>query len=171
MNCGKHFFSSAPKVVSSAGKLMVSFLGDAKYIEFIDYLQTINRDYIDKWQCPGQLTKAGLGAVKRVHQNNDPAYDPFVSLAVVRDCFWTIRSPSLVYWCGTIWLSSVPWHQQKTHLIGDQHRSYWWWVDDVSAVDNFLISRIQALQNRWKKCVDRKRDDIDKYTSFGHIPC
>ena len=32
----------------------------------------------------------------------------------------------------------------------------------ISAVDEFLTNRIQALQHRWKKCVDCKGDCVEK---------
>ena len=34
----------------------------------------------------------------------------------------------------------------------------------------FLIHRVQPLQHRWKKCVNRKGDYVEKETSFGLNP-
>ena len=40
------------------------------------------------------------------------------------------------------------------HFLKDDDNSFKW---------------IQALQHRWKTCVDRKGDDVQKYITFGQI--
>ena len=93
----KHSTSPAPKkakVVSSAGKVMVSVFWDAKGIVFIDYLQkgkTINGEYYAKLlrelrqaiksKRPGKLTKGVL-----LHQDNAPAHKSLVAMSAVHDC-------------------------------------------------------------------------------------
>ena len=62
----------------------------------------------------------------------------------------------------------------KKLLAGKQYRTN---DEVISAVEDFFKDQdesfyaigIQALQRRWKKCVDRRGDYVEKYTTFGQI--
>ena len=76
---------------------------------------------------------------------------------------WTGWLPSIFSWFGTTWLFSVPNMKQK-HLAGKQYRT-----DDevIHAVEDFFEDQDEsfyttALQHRWKQCVDRTRDYVEK---------
>ena len=80
---------------------------------------------------------------------------------------WTGWSPSIFSWHGTIWLFSVPQHEKH---FGWEAVLDWWW-DDICSWglfedhdESFCTMGIQALQHRWKKCVDSMGDYIvEKY--------
>ena len=57
-------------------------------------------------------------------------------------------------------------HHTCLYIQGLAEKFIWWQHMLVS----FLTNEIQALQHQWKKCVDRKGDYVEKYTSFSHIP-
>ncbi|CAI9733412.1 Hypothetical predicted protein [Octopus vulgaris] len=162
------------KNISPAGKVMASVFWDAKGIVFIDYLQkrhAINGEYYAnllrqlkralKIKRPGKLAKGVL-----FHQDDAPVHKSLVSMAVVRDCgFEVVDHPP----CSPDLAPSdyYLFPNMKKHLAGKQHRS----DDDVMcAVDDFFNQRdesfftngIQALQHRWKKCVDREGDYVEK---------
>ena len=169
--------SPAPKkanVVSSAEKVMASVLWDVKSIVFIDYLQkgkTINGDYYAKLlrelrqaiksKRPGQLIKGVL-----LHQDNSTAHKSLVAMSVVHDCgFELIDHPPYSPDLAPSDYFLFP--NFEKHLAGKRYES----DDDViSAVEeffegqkeNFYSTGIRALQHRWKKCVDRKGDYVEK---------
>ena len=173
----KHSTSPAPKkakVVPSAGKVMTSVFWDAKGIVFIEYLQkgkTINEEYYAKLlrelrqaiksKRPGKLTKGVL-----LHQDNAPAHKSLVAMSAVHDCGFELidhppYSPDLAP--SDFFLFA----NLKKHLAGKRYES----DDDViSAVEdffegqeeNFYATGIRALQHRWKKCVDRRGDYVEK---------
>ena len=173
----KHSTSPAPKkakMVSFAGKVMASVFWDAKGIVFIDYLQkgkTINGEYYAKLlrelrqaiksKRPGKLTKGVL-----LHQDNAPAHKSLVAMSPVHDCGFELidhipYSPDLAP------SDYFLFPNLKKHLAGRRYES----DDDViSAVEdffegqeeNFYATGIRALQHRWKKCVDRRGDYVEK---------
>ena len=170
--------TSAPKkakVVSFSGKVMASVFWDAKGIVFIDdYLQkgkTINGEYYAKLlrdlrqaiksKRPGKLTKGVLP-----HQDNAPAHKSMVAMSAVHDCgFELIDHPP---YSPDLALSDYfLFPNLKKHLAGKRYESD---DDAISAVEDFFegqeekfyVTGIQALQHRWKKCVDRRRDYVEK---------
>ena len=173
----KHSTSPPPKkakVVSSAGKVMTSVFWDAKDIVFIDYLQkgkTINGEYYAKLlrelrqaiksKRPGKLTKGVL-----LHQDNAPAHKSLVAMSAVHDCgFELIDHPPYSPDLAPSDYFLFP--NLKKHLAGKRYKS----DDDViSAVEdffegqeeNFYATGIRVLQHRWKKCVDRRGDYVEK---------
>ncbi|KAM9359101.1 uncharacterized protein gal3st2 [Symphorus nematophorus] len=162
------------KVVSSAGKVMDSIFWDAKDIVLIDYLQkgqTINGEcYANllrqlrkaiKTKRPGKLTKGVL-----IHQDDAPAYKSVVAMAAVHDCgFELVDHPP--YSPDLIPSDYFLFPNMKKHLAGKHY-----WTDDevISAVedffdhqdDSFYTKGVEALQHRWKKCVDRRGDYVEK---------
>ena len=94
-----------------------------------------------------------------------PAHKSVVAVAAVRDCDlnWLVTLHILSWYHLTIFCSPT-W---KKHLAGKQYRT-----DDevISAVEDFLADQdesfyttsIQALQHRWKKCVDPRGDYGEK---------
>ena len=153
---------------------MASVFWDAKGIVFIDYLQkgkTINGEYYAKLlrelrqaiksKRPGELTKGVL-----LHQENAPAHNSLVAMSAVHDCGFglidhTPYSPDL----ATSDYFLLP--NLKQRLAGKRYESN---DDAISAVrdffegqeENFYAPGIQALQHRWKKCVDHKGDYVEK---------
>ena len=173
----KHPGSPPPKkakVVSSAGKVMASVFWDAKGIIFIDYLQKgrrINEEYYAdllkqlrkaiKAKRPGKLTKMVL-----FHQVNALAHKSVVAMAAVHDCGFTLvdhppYSPDLAP------SDYFLFPNMKKHLAGQHYRSD---EEVIAAVEEFLRDQdetfyttgIQGLQHRWRKCVDRKGDYVEK---------
>ena len=173
----KYSTSPAPKkakVVSSAGKMMASVFWDAKGIVFIDYLQkgkTINGEYYAKLlrelrqaiksKRSGKLTNSVL-----LHQDNAPAHKSLVAMSAVHDCvFKLIDHPPYSPDAAPSDYFLFP--NLKKHLAGRRYES----DDDViSAVEdffegqeeNFYATGIRALQHRWKKCVGRRGDYVEK---------
>ncbi|XP_030588657.1 histone-lysine N-methyltransferase SETMAR-like [Archocentrus centrarchus] len=172
-----HLSSPPPKkakVVSLAGKVMVSVFWDAKGIVFIDYLQnghTINGEYYANLlrqlrkaiesKRPGKLSKGVL-----FHRDNAPAHKSVLAMAAVRDCgFELIDHPP--YSPDLAPSDYFLFRNMKKHLSGKQYRT-----DDevLSAVEDFFEGQvesfyttgIQVLQHRWKKCVDRRGDFVEK---------
>ena len=147
---------------------------DAKGIVFIDYLQkgkTINGEYYAKLlrelrqaiksKRPGKLTKGVL-----LHQDNAPAHKSLVAMSAVHDYgFELIDHPSYSPDLAPSDYFLFP--NLKKHLAGKRYES----DDDViSAVEdffegqeeNFYATGIRALQHRWKKCVDRRGNYVEK---------
>ena len=173
----KHSSSPAPKkakVVSSAGKVIASVFWDAKGIVFIEYLQkgeTINGEYYAKLlkelrqaiksKRPGKLTKGVL-----LHQDNAPAHKSLVAMSAVHDCgFELIDHPPYSPDLAPSDYFLFP--NLKKHLARKRYETN----DDVISVvedffegqeENFYATGIRALQHRWKKCVDRRGDYVEK---------
>ena len=171
----KHSTSPAPKkakVVSFAGKMMVSVFWDAKGIAYIDYLQkgkTINGEYYAKLlrelrqaiksKKPGKQTKDVL-----LHQDNAPAHKSLVAMSAVHDRgFELIDHPPYSPDLASSDYFLFP--NLKKHLAGKLYKS----DDDViSAVEdfsegqeeNFYATGIQALME--EVCVDRRGDCVEK---------
>ena len=96
------------------------------------------------------------------HQDNAPAHKSVVAMAAVRDCgFELVDHPPYSPDLAPSDYFLFP--NMNKHLAGKQYRT-----DDevISAVEEFFkdqdesfyTTRIQALQHRWKKCVDRRGD-------------
>ena len=83
---------------------------------------------------------------------------------------WTGWSPSIFSWFGTIWLFFVPHMKKNTHTwlgssIRPMMRSYMYLQLRTFSQDqdeSFYTTGIQVLQHRWKKCVDRRGDYVEK---------
>lgn len=125
---------------------MASVFWDGKGI--VDYLQKdINGEYYAN--LLRQLQKAMPRKIsERVlfHQDNAPAHKTLVSMAAMRNCgFELVDDPP-----DSPDLAPSDYHlfpNMKKYFAGNQYHS-----DD----ERFFISGIQALQLRWKKCVDCK---------------
>ena len=141
----KHSTSHAPKkakVVSSAGKVMVSVFWDAKGIVFIDYLQkgkTINGEYYanlrrelrqaTKSKRPGKLAKGVL-----LHQDNASAHKSLVAMSIVHDCgFELINHPP--YSPDSAPSDYFLFPNLNKHLLGKRYESD---NDVISAVEDFF---------------------------------
>uniref|UniRef100_A0A3Q0RMV0 Tc1-like transposase DDE domain-containing protein n=1 Tax=Amphilophus citrinellus TaxID=61819 RepID=A0A3Q0RMV0_AMPCI len=109
----------------------------------------------------GKLTKGVL-----FHQDNAPPHKSMVAMAAVRNCSFELvdhppYSPNLAPSDYFLFPS------MKKHLAGKQYQT-----DDevISAVEDFFEGQderlyttgIQALQQRWKKRVDRRGDYVEK---------
>ena len=167
----KHSTFPAPKkakVVSSAGKV------DAKGTVFIDYFQkgkTIKGEYYAKLlrelrhtiksKRPEKLKKGVL-----LYQDSTPALKSLVAMSVVHDCgFELIDHPPYSPDLAPSDYFLFP--NLKKHLAGKWYES----DDDVifavedffeGQEENFYATGIRALQHKWKKCVDRRGDYVEK---------
>ena len=115
------------------------------------------------------------------HPDAAPAHKSVVAIG----CYvwlwhWTGWSPSIFSWFGTTLLFSVPQHIQKqtnTRLAAKQYRT----DEELISTDedffedqdeSFCTTEIQALQHRWKKCVDFAGETLLKNTpqlvKFNH---
>ena len=152
---------------------MASVFWDAKGIVFIDYLQkgkTINGEYYAKLlrelrqaiksKQPGKLTKGVL-----LHQDNASAHNSLVAMSAVHDCgFELIDHPPYSPDLAPSDYFLFP--NLKKHLAGKRYET----DDVISAVEdffegqeeNFYATGIRELQHRWKKCVDRRGDYVEK---------
>uniref|UniRef100_A0A3Q0T9I4 Mos1 transposase HTH domain-containing protein n=1 Tax=Amphilophus citrinellus TaxID=61819 RepID=A0A3Q0T9I4_AMPCI len=152
----KHPCSPPPKkakVVSLAGKVMVSVFWDAKSIVFINYLQkghTINGEY-----------SRGL-----FHQDDAPAHKSAVAMAAVRDCgFELVDQPP----CSPDLAPSdyFLFPNMKKHLAGKQHRTD---EEVTSAVEDFFEGQDESCystgiqvkeealwQECWQQCLSAQR--------------
>ena len=139
-----------------------------------DYLQkgkTINgEDYAKllrelrqaiKSKRPGKLTKGVL-----LHQENAPAHKSLVAMSAVHDCgFELIDHPPYSPDLAPSDYFLFP--NLKKYLAGKWYESH---DDVISAVEGFFEGQdenfdaigIRALQHRWKKCVDRRGDYVEK---------
>ena len=110
---------------------------------------------------PGKLTKGVL-----FHQDN-PAHKSAVDFALTVHGFELVNhlpySPDLAP--SDYFLFP---NKKKQHLAGKQYRTD---EEAITAVEGFFedqddlifyTTQIQALQQRWKKCMDRRRDYIEK---------
>uniref|UniRef100_A0A673BIC6 Histone-lysine N-methyltransferase SETMAR n=1 Tax=Sphaeramia orbicularis TaxID=375764 RepID=A0A673BIC6_9TELE len=114
-----------------------------------------------KSKRPGKLSKGVL-----FHQDNAPAHKLTVAMAAVKDCgFELVDHPPYSPDLAPSDYFLFP--NMKKHLAGKRYQT-----DDevISAVEDFFgdqdesfyTAGIQELQHRWKKCVDRRGDYVEK---------
>uniref|UniRef100_A0A3Q0QTS4 Histone-lysine N-methyltransferase SETMAR n=1 Tax=Amphilophus citrinellus TaxID=61819 RepID=A0A3Q0QTS4_AMPCI len=146
----KHPSSPPPKkakVVSSAGKVMSLFSGMQKALQ-------------SSQNCLQKLKKGVL-----FHQNNAPAHKSMVAMAAVCNCgFELVDHPP--YFPDLAPSHYFVFPNMKNHLAAKQYRTN---NEVISAGEDFFEGQdgsfyttvIQTLQDKWKKCVDR-RDYVEK---------
>ena len=57
--------------------------------------------------------------------------------------------------------------ERNLNKISFPYKSFY---DVISSINEFFTNEIQALQHWWKKCVDYKKDYVEKLNSLNHIP-
>ena len=107
-------------------------------------------------------------------QDNAPAHKSVVAMADVRDCGFELIDHPAPYSPDLTPSDYFLFLNMKTHSVEKQYPT-----DDevISAVadffedqdESFYTTGIQALQHRWKKCVDRRGDYIEKIWSNSTI--
>uniref|UniRef100_A0A3Q0RHJ7 Mos1 transposase HTH domain-containing protein n=1 Tax=Amphilophus citrinellus TaxID=61819 RepID=A0A3Q0RHJ7_AMPCI len=146
------------KVVSSAGKVMISVFWDAKGHTingeyYANLLRQLRKAIKSKW--PGKLTKGVL-----FHQDNAPVHKSMVSVAAVCDCgFELVDHPPYSPDLAPSDYFLFP--NMKKHLAGKQYRT-----DDevISAVEDFFEGQDESFYTKCCKteCVDRGGNYVEK---------
>lgn len=162
------------KTILSAGKVMASVFWDSRGVIMVDYLpkgQTINSAYYCtllrrlretiKEKRPGLLRKKVL-----FHQNNARVLTSFETMAQIRDCGFELL-PHPAYSSDLAPFDFHLFPDLKKHLGGQKFSSN----EEVEAAVNqyftdlpesFFKTGIEALQNRWKKCIKLSGDYVEK---------
>lgn len=162
------------KTILSAGKVMASVFWDSRGVIMVDYLpkgQTINSAYYCtllrrlretiKEKRPGLLRKKVL-----FHQDNARVHTSLETMAQIRDCgFELLPHPAYSPDLAPSDFHLFP--DLKKHLGGQKFSSN----EEVEAAVNqyftdlpesFFKTGIEALQNRWKKCIELSGDYVEK---------
>lgn len=162
------------KTILSAGKVMASVFWDAKGVIMVDYLakgETINSAYYCtllrrlretiKEKRPGLLSKKVL-----FHQDNARVHTSVESMAQIRDCgFELLPHPAYSPDLAPSDFHLFP--NLKKHLGGQKFSSN----EEVEAAvgdffegleETFFMTGIQALETRWKKCIELIGDYVEK---------
>lgn len=162
------------KAILSAGKVMASVFWDAKGVIMVDYLpkgETINSAYYStllrrlreeiKQKRPGLLRKKVL-----FHQDNARVHTSVESMAQIRDCgFELLPHPAYSPDLAPSDFHLFP--NLKKHLGGQKFLTN----EEVEAAVNlyfedleesFFKTGMEALESRWKKCIELNGDYVEK---------